>query len=145
MKKTFSRILAIAVVLTVLAGLLIGLVPAAALSAPTVTVSVPVIRTAANYTINFTTGKFIPAGGIIQFTFPPDTNVVGLGVAGVGTPGVVQYGAGAGFNGVLVALAGQVPSKITLCTPPAKATCSAGYSLDPRLTPRFRFAASRRI
>lgn len=82
MKGKFSSMWRVVIALVLVAGLsLVAAVPAAALTQPTVTLDDYTISADAVYTITFTAGAVVTAGGKIVVSFPAGTNLSNLAVA----------------------------------------------------------------
>jgi len=86
MKKKISRILGVGVTLAVVTSLLVGALPAAALSGVTATLATGtnVISGTGDYTVTFTVAQELVAGDTITITFPSDTAVAASAVVAAG-------------------------------------------------------------
>jgi hypothetical protein len=75
MKIKFAKILGVGATLALLASLLVSVVPAAALSQPTVSVANPTISATTTYTMIFTTSKDVAEDAKIVIGFPSGTDL----------------------------------------------------------------------
>jgi len=125
MRKRFTKVLGVGVTLALLSSLLIGVVPATAVSQSTVTLSNAVISQASNYTLTFNVVGPVPntVAGIITVQFPIGTVIAALDDGDI----TIQSTAGFGVanDGTAVILAANV----TLTAGTATAGPSAAIKL----------------
>jgi hypothetical protein len=98
MKKKFTKLMGIALTITLAVSLMISAVPAAALTQPQV--SIPygqaVIDTTTTYSVTFTAGLAVPTSGIITVTFPAYTDLSAVGISDVTINALTGLGGGGG-------------------------------------------------
>jgi hypothetical protein len=155
MKKKISRILGVALTVTLLASLLLSASPVIAITSPTVTVPFPTagsnsISGAGHYTITFGTFPTIPAAGTITVRFPAGTTAPAL-VPGAmtvnGVPVVAAVWTLATRTLVITNPAGIVgPANVVVNIPPAAAVMNPGspgtYTLEVRTQPEPTYVTS---
>jgi len=127
MKRRFSKILGVGLVLALLASFLMAVVPVSAVTTPVVTLTAgdadPVTQSAGVisklnvYKVLFTVGSEIPVGGQIVVGFPAGTNISAITTGDVqiqNTPGIGETKTYIGTENPVVSKTGTYPAAQTL-------------------------------
>ncbi|MBN2075994.1 MAG: hypothetical protein JW762_10630 [Dehalococcoidales bacterium] len=101
MKKKFTKLMGIALTITLAVSLMISAVPAAALTQPQVSIpyGTAVIDVTTTYSVTFTAGLVVPTNGHIVVTFPAGTDISAVDAADVMITALAGLGGGDGTTG----------------------------------------------